>query len=93
MGTGIVTAVPLLLFAEGAKHLTLSLIGFMQYIAPTIALALGVFLYYEPFTSIHQASFAFIWIALVIFSLAKTKWFMQWEQALRKTTLKSKETT
>lgn len=93
MGTGVVTAVPLLLFAEGTKHLTLSLIGFMQYIAPTIALALGVLLYGEPFTSIHQISFTFIWIALVFFSLAKTKRFVQWEQVLRKTTLKSKEIT
>lgn len=83
MGTGVVTAVPLLLFAAGTKHLTLSMIGFMQYIAPTITLALGVFLYHEPFTGVHQASFSFIWIALVIFSLAKTKWFVHWEQVLK----------
>lgn len=88
MGTGIVTAVPLLLFAAGAKHLTLTLLGFMQYIAPTIALALGVLIYHEPFTKTHQLSFTFIWLALTIFSLARTKWFTQWEQALRQTTLK-----
>jgi len=76
VGAGIITAVPLLLFASGAKQLPLSVIGFLQYIAPTLMLILGVFLYHEPFTGIHLASFILIWVALVIFSLSKTGLFV-----------------
>lgn len=57
MGAGIVTAVPLILFAAAANRLPLSVIGFMQYIAPTIMLLIGVFLYHEPFTGVHLVSF------------------------------------
>lgn len=67
MGAGIATAVPLLLFASGAKHIPLALVGFIQYIAPTIMLLLGVFLYHEPFTYAHAVAFIFIWLALVLY--------------------------
>ena len=53
LGAGIVTAVPLLLFATGANRISLSMIGFLQYIAPTLMLIQGVFLYEETFTSAH----------------------------------------
>lgn len=89
MGAGVVTAVPLILFASGAKNLPLSLVGLLQYISPTMGLFLGVFVYHEAFTSVHKVSFIFIWAALVIFSLAKTKSFMQLEvMLLRKASLK-----
>lgn len=83
-GAGIITAVPLILFASGARRLPLSAIGFLQYIAPSIALVLGIFVYHEPFTGVHLASFAIIWTALIIFSLAKTNLFLRMEANLLK---------
>ncbi|WP_404455893.1 EamA family transporter RarD [Oceanobacillus kapialis] len=65
IGAGIVTAVPLLLFAGGARRIPLAMIGFLQYIAPTIMLILGVFVYNETFTTAHLVAFSFIWIALI----------------------------
>ncbi|WP_096202290.1 EamA family transporter RarD [Bacillus sp. FJAT-45350] len=79
LGAGIATAVPLLLFASGTRRISLSLIGFFQYIAPTIMLVLGIFLFNEPFTTSHLGSFIFIWCALLIFSLGKTKFFVRLE--------------
>jgi len=93
IGAGVITAVPLLLFAGGAKRLPLSVIGFLQYIAPTLMLILGVFIYHEPFTGVHLSSFVFIWTALIIFSLAKTKSFIRLESMLfKKITLEDKKT-
>ncbi|MGY0693338.1 EamA family transporter RarD [Virgibacillus sp. FSP13] len=67
IGAGVATAVPLLLFASGAKQIPLSMVGFLQYIAPTIMLILGVFLYHETFSTAHLLSFSLIWIALIIY--------------------------
>jgi chloramphenicol-sensitive protein RarD len=67
--TGIVTAVPLLWFGYAARHLPLTTIGFLQYLAPTGSLLLGVFAYHEPFTQTHLLTFSLIWVALAIFSL------------------------
>ncbi|WP_430790033.1 EamA family transporter RarD [Virgibacillus flavescens] len=67
VGAGIVTAIPLLLFASGAKKIPLSMVGFLQYFAPTIMLILGVFVYEETFTTAHLISFMLIWIALIIY--------------------------
>ncbi|HEX9025581.1 MAG TPA: EamA family transporter RarD [Clostridium sp.] len=71
IGSGIVTAIPLLLFASGAKRLPMSVIGFTQYISPTISLIIGVFVYHEKFTSIDMIGFGFIWIALTIYSFSQ----------------------
>ena len=68
VGAGIVTALPLVLFANAANQLPLSTLGFFQYLSPTIALICGVFLFHEPFTSVHAASFGLIWLALLIYS-------------------------
>ncbi|MFD1735073.1 EamA family transporter RarD [Bacillus salitolerans] len=76
LGAGVVTAIPLLLFANGASRIPLSMIGFLQYLAPTIMLLLGVFLYKEPFTEVHLLSFICIWTALTVYTLSKTKWFI-----------------
>ncbi|PTM53325.1 EamA family transporter RarD [Desmospora activa] len=73
LGAGIVTAVPLLLFATGAKRISFSLIGFLQYIAPTIMLFLGVFLFHEPFSQVKLFSFILIWIGLVIFTTSRSR--------------------
>lgn len=76
MGAGVVTAIPLVLFAKGANRLPLSMLGFIQYMSPTISLLIGIFVYHEPFTSMHFLSFSFIWLALIIFSLSKTSLFV-----------------
>lgn len=68
IGAGIVTALPLVLFASAANSLPLSMLGFIQYLSPTIALLSGIFLFHEPFTSVHFASFALIWLALIVYS-------------------------
>lgn len=69
VGTGVVTAVPLLMFAYGVKRLTLTTVGLMQYIAPTCTLLIGVAVYKEELTGGHLVSFALIWSALVIYTL------------------------
>ncbi|RFU66149.1 EamA family transporter RarD [Peribacillus saganii] len=75
MGGGVVTALPLLYFAKGAQKIPLSMLGLLQYIAPTLQLILGVFLYHESFTKVHLLAFMFIWSALVVYSLSRVKWF------------------
>jgi chloramphenicol-sensitive protein RarD len=68
IGAGVVTSMPLLWFNNAAKRLSLSTLGFFQYVAPSIQLMLGVFLYQEPFTQTHLVSFSCIWTALLIYS-------------------------
>jgi chloramphenicol-sensitive protein RarD len=68
ISTGIVTAVPLLWFGHAARHLRLTTIGFLQYLAPTCTFFLGVFVYHEPFTRAHLITFGLIWIAIAIFT-------------------------
>lgn len=65
--TGIVTTVPLLCFAYAAQNIPLSLLGILQYTAPTINLLLGVFLYHEEFPWSRVAGFLIVWGALLIF--------------------------
>jgi chloramphenicol-sensitive protein RarD len=69
---GLVTAIPLLLFSAGAKQVPLSLLGLLQYIAPTIQFALGITLFGEPFSSSQLVGFAFIWTALALFTIEST---------------------
>ncbi|MDT8902374.1 EamA family transporter RarD [Anaeroselena agilis] len=71
--TGAVTAIPLLLFANAANRIPLTILGFIQYLSPTIALFVGVFIYHEPFSAGRFLSFAFIWAALAVFSLPPAK--------------------
>lgn len=73
--SGILTAVPLTMFTAGARRIPLSLIGFLQYIAPTMMLIQGVFLFGEQFTHIHLVTFSCIWSGLVLYSYAKYKKF------------------
>jgi len=68
VGAGVVTAVPLLLFAAGARRLTLTTLGLIQYISPTLQLLLGVLLYHEAFGSERLTGFAFIWAGLLLYS-------------------------
>lgn len=66
-GAGVVTAIPLLLFTAGARLLPLKIIGFLQYISPTLTLLIGVFVYNEAFTASHLLAFGWIWAALLLF--------------------------
>lgn len=75
LGSGVATATPLLWFAQGARRVELSMMGFLQYIAPTISLLLGVLVFNEQFTPTHLISFGFIWLALAIYSLSKVGLF------------------
>ncbi|MBZ9694667.1 MULTISPECIES: EamA family transporter RarD [unclassified Mesorhizobium] len=68
IGCGPVTAVPLLLFAFGAKLLRLSTIGIMQYIAPTMVFLIAVLIFDEPFGTTQAIAFALIWAALAVYS-------------------------
>lgn len=65
---GVVTAVPLILYANGAKLLRLSTIGIMQYIAPTLIFLVAVFAFGEPFGVDRAIAFAFIWLAMAVYS-------------------------
>jgi len=65
---GLVTAVPLALFAFGARLIPYSTVGLIQYIGPTMQLMLGVFLYHEPFTQQRVIGFALIWMALAVYA-------------------------
>jgi chloramphenicol-sensitive protein RarD len=65
---GIITIVPLLLFTASVQRIPLSVVGLLQYIAPTIQLLLGVLLFHEPFTQAQVIGFSFVWMALVVFA-------------------------
>ena len=73
LGCGPVTAVPLLLFAFGAKLLRLSTIGIMQYIAPTMVFLIAVLIFDEPFGTTEAVAFALIWAALAMYSWSMFK--------------------
>lgn len=68
LSAGVITAIPLLLFAYGAKRIRLSTLGLLQYLAPSVQLVLGVFVYREPFARDRVLSFAFIWAALALYT-------------------------
>jgi len=78
IGAGAVTAIPLLLFAKAAQRLPLTMIGLMQYIAPTLQFLIGVLLYKEAFNSSQAIGFSIIWSALVFF------WVEGWLNTRRK---------
>jgi len=67
-GTGVVTSLPLLWFAYGARRVPLSTVGFLQYLAPTCTFLLGVFAYKEPFDPSRVATFCLVWAGLIVYS-------------------------
>ena len=69
LAAGLVTATPLLLFTSAARRLRLATIGMFQYIAPSCHFLLAVFVWNEPFGSVHLITFACIWLALAIFTV------------------------
>lgn len=68
LGCGAVTAIPLMIYANGAKLLRLSTIGILQYIAPTIIFLIAVFVFDEPFGRARAIAFPLIWLALIIYT-------------------------
>ena len=68
LGCGLVTALPLMIFANGAKLLRLSTIGIMQYIVPTMVFLIAVFLFKEPFGTTQMIAFSLIWAGLALYS-------------------------
>jgi chloramphenicol-sensitive protein RarD len=68
VAAGPITAIPLLLFAAGARRIPLSLLGLLQYIGPTLQLLIGVWLYHEPFGGMRFIGFALIWAGLLVYS-------------------------
>ena len=73
LGAGIVTAVPLMIYANGAKLLRLSTIGILQYIAPTMIFLIAVFVFDEPFGRAKMIAFPMIWAALLIYTVSMVR--------------------
>lgn len=68
LASGVVTAVPLVMFAYGARRLRMTTLGLLQYIAPSVQFAIGVWIYREPFSPEKAAAFAFIWCGLALYT-------------------------
>ncbi len=68
-GAGIVTTMPLLMFASAARRIPLSLMGILQYISPTMQFLIGVLVYKEPFSYIQLIGYCLVWLALILFAL------------------------
>ncbi|WP_170007932.1 EamA family transporter RarD [Bacillus fonticola] len=79
---GVVTAIPLLAFATGAKRIPLTVVGLLQYIAPSSMLVLGVFVYGEAFTIYDLIAFCMIWIGLGVFTFGRVKQKRQLKRAV-----------
>ncbi|NNU67349.1 EamA family transporter RarD [Rhizobium sp. WYCCWR 11152] len=73
LGCGVITAVPLMIYANGAKLLKLSTIGIMQYIAPTMIFLIAVFVFHEPFGTARMIAFPLIWAGLFLYSWSMLK--------------------
>ncbi len=69
VAAGPITTVPLLLFAAGARRMSMTLLGVLQYITPSLQLALGVWLYHEPFAAAKIIGFGLVWLGLAVFLL------------------------
>lgn len=68
VSTGIVTAIPLICFGAAATRVSLTTLGLLQYLAPTLQFALGVLLFHEPMPTMRWIGFGLVWVALVIFT-------------------------
>jgi chloramphenicol-sensitive protein RarD len=71
--TGVVTGIPLLLYAKGIKGTSYSLSGILMYINPTLQLLIGVLLYHEPFTNTQAVTFSFVWAGLILYLISYYK--------------------
>lgn len=67
--SGVVTALPLLLFSSAARRITLTALGLLLYIAPTLQFLIGIFIYHEPFSPSRLIGFCIIWFALLLYTI------------------------
>lgn len=74
IGTGLITSVPLLLFVFGAQRVTMTALGLMQYLAPTIQFCIGLFVFKEPFPPAKMVGFIIIWSALFLYTAEGIYW-------------------
>ena len=81
LAAGPFTAVPLLLFASGARRVSMATLGLLQYLGPSIQFVLGVFLYQEPFSPSRSVGFVLIWAALALYSAESWRVLRQQRQA------------
>ena len=70
---GIVTSVPLLLFAAAARRIELTSLGILQYIAPTLQFIIGLLVFREDFSRSRLVGFSFVWVALIIYTITRIK--------------------
>jgi chloramphenicol-sensitive protein RarD len=68
LSAGVITAIPLLLFGYGARRIRLTTLGLLQYLAPSVQLVLGVWVFHEAFSRARVFSFSFIWAALILYT-------------------------
>ncbi|MHC5250213.1 EamA family transporter RarD [Enterococcus sp. LJL90] len=83
-GAGIVTAIPLLLFAEAAKKISYILLGFIQYINPTMMLLMAIFLFHEPYTAEQFVAFGFIWAGIAVFMYGNLAGYLKEKRFVKK---------
>ncbi|MGX9356363.1 EamA family transporter RarD [Roseobacteraceae bacterium S113] len=81
LGCGLVTAVPLMLYANGAKLLRLSTVGILQYVAPTMIFLVAVFVFDEPFGRAQAIAFPLIWAAVILYSISMLRGLRQRSRA------------
>ncbi|MGM0125231.1 chloramphenicol-sensitive protein RarD [Enterococcus sp. AZ194] len=92
LGAGAITAIPLLLFAEAAKRISYIILGFIQYINPTIMLLLAVFVFHEPYTGEQFFAFSFIWVGIALFTYATIHSWRK-EQQFEQQVIKTEKST
>jgi chloramphenicol-sensitive protein RarD len=68
-GTGVITAIPLICFGAAATRVSMTTLGLLQYLAPTIQFAIGVFLLHEPMPTARWLGFSLVWLALIVFTV------------------------
>lgn len=82
MGAGIITGLPLIFFSEAARRIPYYLMGFFQFLAPTLQFLSGVILFKEPLSSTKTFGFIFIWVAIIF--LMSTSWYLQRKKQILK---------
>ena len=69
MLAGPITAIPLYLFGKAAETVSMTTLGFVQYVSPTLQLLIGILVFHETFTHAHAICFSFIWLGLILYSI------------------------
>ena len=77
IAAGPITAIPLLLFAAGARKIPYSVLGIAQYSSPSVQFLLGVFFFHEPFNTDQMITFGLIWLSVALFTAESIHWYHQ----------------